>query len=129
MYPAPRGYPWRDSPNRAGHRRRPSVRPTPPEPRVGLADAELLTLSGITGVELMRLDFQSETLPRTHGVRCKKIRISLDGAYVGYIEGLDETYVIHMPTGGEVGPYRSLGEAKQAVRVGLRAGVLGRNGR
>ncbi len=74
----------------------------------------------------MRLDFQSETVPRPHGVSYKKVRISLDGAYVGYIEGLDEMYIIHMPTGGEVGPYRSLEEAKRAVRVGLRAGVLGR---
>jgi hypothetical protein len=73
----------------------------------------------------MGLDFQPERAPPSRGARHQKIHISLDGAYLGFIEGLDETYIIHMPTGGEVGPYRSLGHAKQAVLVALRAGVLG----
>jgi hypothetical protein len=54
------------------------------------------------------------------------VEVSVDGAQVGYIEGLDEMYVIHMPGGGEVGPYPTLDQAKRAVRVGLTAGVLKR---
>ncbi|MDW7710779.1 MAG: hypothetical protein SCH98_09910 [Deferrisomatales bacterium] len=77
----------------------------------------------------MRLAFRPEPAAPSRGARYRKIGIFLDGTCLGYIESLDETYVIHMPTGGEVGPYHSLGEAKKAVQAGLRAGVLGRRKR
>jgi len=75
----------------------------------------------------MRVEFLRRTPPTRDGARYSRVEVSVDGKDVGYIEGLDETYVIHLPGGGEVGPYHSLDEAKSAVRIGLRAGAIRRS--
>ena len=72
----------------------------------------------------MRLEFRQRKPPSREGARYARVEVCVDGLPLGYIEGLEETYVIHMPGGGEVGPYPSLAEAKRAVQTGLRAGVL-----
>lgn len=72
----------------------------------------------------MRLEFQRRQPPTRAGARYIRVEVTVDGVSVGYIEGLEETYVIHMPGGGEVGPYPSLSDAKKAVQIGLKAGVL-----
>jgi len=73
----------------------------------------------------MRLQFRGPRARPSRGARYRKIHVSLDGTEMGYIEGLDETFVIHLTAGGEVGPYHSLDAAKKAVRAGIQAGVLG----
>ncbi len=66
----------------------------------------------------MKIRFATEATPR-RGARYLRVGIFVDERRVGYIEGLEETYLIHMRSGGEVGPYASIDAAKTAVRRGL----------